>query len=212
MSGTPPAGYRKLPEGTRCRCIRLWQDGVGGFYCCRSSATLAFADSLSQHCPNCEAQAAEIERLGSVIDATAHHWLALQDKHPIQWEGAIDGAMAAACAEIEKLEKAMKVQASAVRTLQANEETEINILRQQKREWHQAVSSLDSEREANAILTAEIERLREALHTPLAFIEALHENDPDDQIADNGMTVLDGLKQQAPSVIKTIRAALGDTK
>ena len=59
---------------------------------------------------------------------------------------------------------------------------------------------------------AEIEKLREALHTPLAFIEALHENDPDDQIADNGMTVLDGLKQQAPSVIKTIRAALGETK
>lgn len=63
MSETPPAGYRKLPDGTRCRCIRLWQDGVGGFYCCRSSATLAFADSLSQHCPNCEAQAAEIEKL-----------------------------------------------------------------------------------------------------------------------------------------------------
>jgi len=55
---------------------------------------------------------------------------------------------------------------------------------------------------------AEIERLREALHTPLAFIEALHENDPDDQIEDNGMTVLDGLKQQAPSIIKTIREAL----
>lgn len=61
-------------------------------------------------------------------------------------------------------------------------------------------------------LITENERLREALHTPLAFIEALHENDPDDQIADNGMTVLDGLKQQAPSVIKTIRAALGETK
>jgi hypothetical protein len=58
------------------------------------------ADSLSQHCPNCEAQAAEIERLGSVIDATALHWLALQDKHHVPWEGAIDGAMAAACAEI----------------------------------------------------------------------------------------------------------------
>jgi hypothetical protein len=55
---------------------------------------------------------------------------------------------------------------------------------------------------------AEIDRLREALHTPLAFIEALHENDPDDQIEDNGMTVLDGLKQQAPSIIKTIREAL----
>jgi hypothetical protein len=54
-----------------------------------------------------EAQAMEIERLGSVIDATALHWLALQDKHPIQWEGAIDGAMAAACAEIERLRGAL---------------------------------------------------------------------------------------------------------
>lgn len=68
MSETPPAGYRKLPDGTRCRCIRLWQDGVGGFYCCRSSATLAFADSLSQHCPNCEAQAEEIEKLRMHLD------------------------------------------------------------------------------------------------------------------------------------------------
>lgn len=62
------------------------------------------------NCPDCieqiEAQAAEIERLGSVIDATARHWLALHDKHPIQWEGAIDGAMAAACAEIERLREA----------------------------------------------------------------------------------------------------------
>jgi len=65
-------------------------------------------DSLSQHCPNCEAQAAEIERLGSVIDATALHWLALQDKHHVPWEGAIDGAMAAACAEIEKLREALE--------------------------------------------------------------------------------------------------------
>lgn len=55
-----------------------------------------------------EAQAAEIERLGSVIDATALHWLALQDKHQVPWEGAIDGAMAAACAEIEKLREALK--------------------------------------------------------------------------------------------------------
>jgi len=67
MTDTPPAGYRKLPDGTRCRCIRLWQDGVGGFYCCRSSATLAFGDSLSQHCPNCEAQAAEIEKLREAL-------------------------------------------------------------------------------------------------------------------------------------------------
>jgi len=67
---------------------------------------------------------------------------------------------ASMAAEIERLKAAIKIQASAVRTLQANEDTEINILRKQKREWHQAVSSLDSEREVNEILTAEIERLR----------------------------------------------------
>jgi len=68
-------------------------------------------------------------------------------------------------AENERLREAIKVQASAVRALQANEATEINILRQQKRDWHHAVSTLDSEREANAILTAENERLREALQS-----------------------------------------------
>lgn len=67
---------------------------------------------------------------------------------------------ASMAAEIERLKAAIKIQASAVRTLQANEDTEINILRKQKREWHQAVSSLDSEREVNEILTAENERLR----------------------------------------------------
>jgi hypothetical protein len=53
-----------------------------------------------------EAQAAEIERLRELIKVTGDHWLALQHKHPIQWEGAIDGAMAAACAEIERLREA----------------------------------------------------------------------------------------------------------
>jgi hypothetical protein len=50
-------------------------------------------------------------------------------------------------------------QANAVRALHANEETEINRLRKERHEWHHAVSSLDSEREANARLTEEVERL-----------------------------------------------------
>jgi hypothetical protein len=53
-------------------------------------------------------QAAEIDRLKTLIDATAEHWMTLQFKHPIEWDGAIDGAMAAACAEIEKLREAVK--------------------------------------------------------------------------------------------------------
>lgn len=62
-------------------------------------------------------------------------------------------------AEIERLQEAIERQASAIRTLHANEQTEINTLRKKRHEWHHAVSSLDSEREANALLTAEIERL-----------------------------------------------------
>ena len=40
---------------------------------------------------------AENDRLNALIDAAAQHWMDLQFKHPIQWEGAIDGAMKAAC-------------------------------------------------------------------------------------------------------------------
>jgi hypothetical protein len=47
----------------------------------------------------------EIELLHSVINTAANHWLALQHNHPIQWEGAVDGAMEAACAEIEQLDE-----------------------------------------------------------------------------------------------------------
>ncbi len=35
---TPPAGYSKLPDGERCRCIKLWQ-GSDGFYCCKPRAS-----------------------------------------------------------------------------------------------------------------------------------------------------------------------------
>jgi SMC interacting uncharacterized protein involved in chromosome segregation len=65
----------------------------------------------------------------------------------------------AQAAEIERLREAIERQASAIRTLHANEQTEINTLRKKRHEWHHAVSSLESEREANALLTAEIERL-----------------------------------------------------
>lgn len=87
------------------------------------------------------------------------------------YDDARDDLIETQAREIKQLKEAIKLQASAVRTLQANEETEINTLRQQKREWYHAVSSLDSEREANAILTTEIERLREALKTAEAWLD-----------------------------------------
>lgn len=63
-------------------------------------------------------------------------------------------------AEIERLNNAIKTQAAAVRTLRANEETELSQLREERKKWHGAISALDSERAANAILTAEFEMLR----------------------------------------------------
>ncbi len=31
----PPEGFRRLPPGIRCRCIRLWRGASGDHYCCR---------------------------------------------------------------------------------------------------------------------------------------------------------------------------------
>jgi len=80
----------------------------------------------------------------------------------LEWKAA--DMIDAQAAENARVREAIKTQASAVRMLQANEQTEINILRKQRNEWHHAVSSLDSEREANALLTAENETLRKALY------------------------------------------------
>lgn len=33
-----PEGYSKLPDGVRCRCLKLWLDPDGIFWCCRSEA------------------------------------------------------------------------------------------------------------------------------------------------------------------------------
>lgn len=31
----PPAGYVALPKGAKCRCLLLWDDGDGNYYCCK---------------------------------------------------------------------------------------------------------------------------------------------------------------------------------
>ena len=50
---------------------------------------------------------AENERLNGLILATADHWLALQCDHSVEWAGAIDTAMEAACDEIRRLSAAL---------------------------------------------------------------------------------------------------------
>jgi hypothetical protein len=66
---------------------------------------------------------------------------------------------------IADLENAIKIQAAAVKALEAIEDRELNKLRKQEVEARQALRQLDSEREMNAILTDEIERLRAELDT-----------------------------------------------
>ena len=69
--------------------------------------------------------------------------------------------MKEAADEIERLRNAIKVQANAVRVLHEAETSELNLLRKNAQEAYTAKATLDSEREANKILTDEIERLRE---------------------------------------------------
>ena len=33
-----PAGHTKLPPGIRCRCLNLWQENDGEFWCCKPVA------------------------------------------------------------------------------------------------------------------------------------------------------------------------------
>jgi hypothetical protein len=58
-----------------------------------------------------------------------------------------------------KVLDALLVQNNAYRTLNAHLEAEIARHRADAHKYHAAITTLDSEREANALLTAEIERL-----------------------------------------------------
>ena len=69
--------------------------------------------------------------------------------------------------EIEQLRNAIKVQANAVRVLHEAEMSELNLLRKNAQQAYIAKATLDSEREANKILTDEIERLRGMLISAL---------------------------------------------
>jgi hypothetical protein len=69
--------------------------------------------------------------------------------------------------EIERLRNAITVQANAVRVLLEAETSELNLLRKNAQEAYTAKATLDSEREANEILTDEIERLRGMLISAL---------------------------------------------
>jgi len=125
-----------------------------------------------------EAANNKVARLQCELDITnTDHialWLEANDPYEgdawlaVQIADAYDRAIARTAHEATK--EAIKRQAAAVRTLQASEATEINILRKERHKAHEAIKTLESERAANALLTdeleatkAELQALREAI-------------------------------------------------
>jgi len=71
-------------------------------------------------------------------------------------------ALTAQADEIERLNAIVKRVQGAAKTIMHHEGEELARLRKQAQEHHLAIRTLDSEREANSMLTDEIERLRAA--------------------------------------------------
>lgn len=97
------------------------------------------------------------------------------------WNDHSNACMEAA-AEIERLKSAIKIQASAARALQVSTMQTVAHLEKKDRSEYQAAATLESEREANAMLTEEIERLR-ALNAEMEgalrlCVEALGDSNP----------------------------------
>lgn len=113
----------------------------------------------------------------------------------------------AARAEVARLRASIDRQAAAVRTLHANEETEINRLRRKQQEWHQAIATLDSERQANAMLTAEVERLRHTATDLLQHVDWLTKGLPG-ILESGGLNDEEGLIGAAIDAANVARAAL----
>ena len=68
-----------------------------------------------------------------------------------------------AAAEITRLRAQVKIVQAAAKTIMIHEADELRQLREERQQWSHAIKSLDSERDANAVLTDEVERLRAEL-------------------------------------------------
>lgn len=62
-------------------------------------------------------------------------------------------------AKVEALENSIKTVQRAAKTIMIHEADELQRLRQERVQWHQAIASLESERQANAMLTEQVEAL-----------------------------------------------------
>jgi len=86
------------------------------------------------------------------------------ENQPHQWtQLELAQFFTGAADEIERLREAIKVQANAAKNLAWAKDQELTFYKNTRADNDTAIKTLDSEREANAVLTDEIERLREAL-------------------------------------------------
>jgi predicted transcriptional regulator YdeE len=93
--------------------------------------------------------------------------------------------------EIERLREAVKVQANAAKMIDSAWAKEINYHRESKNDYDIAIATLDSEREANKLLTAEIERLRHEI-TRIADLTERWQDNLVSQVNEIARTALEG--------------------
>jgi hypothetical protein len=80
-----------------------WRFVSGAMLLMVSPETNHVLDALVEARAERDAWQAKAEGYSDIVARGAKHWLDLQDTHQIAWEGALDGAMAAACTEIKSL-------------------------------------------------------------------------------------------------------------
>lgn len=59
---TAPDGYRQLPRGVRCRCLNLWRESEGDYWCCKprdGAAPFKIGDSVRRRFGTLGANGAE---------------------------------------------------------------------------------------------------------------------------------------------------------
>lgn len=80
-----------------------------------------------------------------------------------------------AAARIQALETSLATVQRAAKTIMINEADELRQLRNERVKWHQAIATLDSERQANALLTDRVEALETSLAEAEGTIATLRE-------------------------------------
>lgn len=89
-----PEGYKKLPKGVRCRCIRLWQEPEAGglrHYCCKGDE----APYLSEETINAPpADLEKISRVSAELHGRIREWQDAHDLRPSEVAAILDGMAA----------------------------------------------------------------------------------------------------------------------